>query len=103
MGGIRVVYIEDARIGVRKLRAPFIKVEDRSRNYRPLIFEMTKWPSLDEMFHDNSNGSVNEQQKQEKSKYCGLCEQYFTNSSIHAESRVHKMRKMVQSGVMSMQ
>lgn len=51
---------------------------------------MTKWPSLDDMFHDNSNASVNEQQKQEKSKYCGLCEQYFTNSNIHVESRVHK-------------
>lgn len=38
MSGVRVVYIEDVRIGVRKLRAPFIKVEDHSRNYRPLNF-----------------------------------------------------------------
>ena len=60
MDGIRVVYIEDVRIGVRKLRAPFLKVEDHSRNYRPLILEMTKWPSLDEMFRDNSSPRVNE-------------------------------------------
>lgn len=31
MNGMRLVYIEEARLGVRKLRPPFIKVEDQSR------------------------------------------------------------------------
>lgn len=39
MNGIRVVYIEDVRLGVRTLRPPFLKVEDHSRKYRPLILE----------------------------------------------------------------
>ncbi|XP_032233248.1 protein DBF4 homolog B [Nematostella vectensis] len=31
---------------VRKLRGAFIKVEDQSRNYRPLFKEMKSWPRL---------------------------------------------------------
>ena len=30
---------------VRKLRQPFFKIEDKSRQYRPIIYETTKWPS----------------------------------------------------------
>ena len=29
---------------VRKLRPPFFKVEDVSRQYRPIIYETTQWP-----------------------------------------------------------
>ena len=36
--------IEDATLGVRLLRAPFLKVEDQSRKFRPLILEMPEWP-----------------------------------------------------------
>lgn len=90
MDGIRVVYIEDIKLGVRPLHAPFIKVEDHSRQYRPLVLEMNKWPSLDEVFHEDSDISFNEQPKKETNKYCGLCEQYFTNSSyIHVKSSIH--------------
>lgn len=92
MNGIRVVYIEDARLGVRKLRPPFIKLEDQSRKYRPLTLEMNKSPSLEDMFRDNStcDAVVYEQKKQEMSKYCGLCEQYFTNNSMHIQGTVNK-------------
>ena len=92
MNGIRVVYIEDVRLGVRTLRPPFLKVEDHSRKYRPLILEMTKWPNLEDMFRDDStcNETVYEQKKQEINKYCGLCKQYFTNYKMHINSSLHQ-------------
>ena len=31
---------------VRKLYAPFIKVEDRSRAYKPLVHELKEWPKI---------------------------------------------------------
>ncbi len=30
---------------VRKLRQPFFKIEDKSRQYRPIIYETNNWPS----------------------------------------------------------
>lgn len=35
------------RVKIRKLQAPFIKVEDQSRNYRPLVKEFKQWPFPD--------------------------------------------------------
>lgn len=32
---------------VRKLRQPFLKVEDKSRQYKPIIYETAQWPRLD--------------------------------------------------------
>lgn len=31
---------------MRKLRRPFFKVEDLSRNYRPVIYEPLQWPTI---------------------------------------------------------
>ena len=31
---------------VRQLKAPFIKVEDLSRQYRPLVHELKEWPRM---------------------------------------------------------
>lgn len=39
---------------VRKLYAPFIKVEDHSRAYKPLVHELKEWPRI---YFDGSLGS----------------------------------------------
>ena len=36
----------DVKPKVRKLYAPFIKVEDHSRGYRPLVHELKEWPRI---------------------------------------------------------
>ena len=35
------------RVKIRKLQVPFIKVEDQSRQYRPLVKEFKEWPLPD--------------------------------------------------------
>ena len=52
---------------------------------------MTKWPNLEDMFQDDStcNETVYKQKKQEINKYCGLCEQHFTNYKMHINSSLH--------------
>ncbi|PFX20604.1 uncharacterized protein LOC111336681 [Stylophora pistillata] len=39
---------------VRKLHSPFIKVEDHSRAYKPLVHELKDWPKI---YFDGSSGS----------------------------------------------
>ena len=39
---------------VRKLRAPFIKVEDHSHCYKPLVHELKEWPKI---YFDSPLGS----------------------------------------------
>lgn len=60
---------------VRKLRAPFIKVEDHSRAYKPLVHELKEWPKI---YFDGPLGSCpfdspkkdleNDRQEQAKTK-----------------------------------
>ena len=60
---------------VRKLHAPFIKVEDHSRAYKPLVHELKKWPKI---YFDGPLGSCpfdspkkdleNDRQEQVKTK-----------------------------------
>ena len=33
-------------VKVRKLNPPFIKVEDHSRQYKPLVHELKEWPKI---------------------------------------------------------
>ena len=51
--GIKVIFIEDVTLGVRPLRAPFLKVEEHGLKFKPLILEMSEWPDLEKMFVDD--------------------------------------------------
>ena len=91
--GIKVLYIEDTTLAVKKLRAPFIKVEDHSRQFKPLVVEMNEWPNLDEMFNDNNdtkNVKPKFERRDESNRYCGLCEQYYVNINSHVKSSMHR-------------
>lgn len=62
---------------VRVLTAPLIKVEDRSRKFRPIFKEFVKWPVL---HSEEDLGHAPEQvvvEKVEKKTYCERCEEYM--------------------------
>ena len=90
INGKRVIYLEDTKLGVRPLRSPFIKVEDQSRQFKPLILEMSEWPNLDKMFLEKSGLKPNLEGEERLNEYCGLCEQHYTSINSHIESSMHK-------------
>lgn len=61
---------------LKKLKPPFIKVEDRSRKFCPIFKEFVKWPTFDV---EEDQGRVPEQfvvEKMKKRIYCEHCEEY---------------------------
>ena len=82
---------------VRKLKAPFIKVEDRSRRFRPEYLEMTEIPKID---FTTPLGTCpfppyqlpRHQQMQSKSMvgYCECCNVAYSNLDKHLQSQVHQ-------------
>lgn len=88
--GIKVIFIEDVTLGLRPLRAPFLKVEEHGLKFKPLILEMSEWPDLEKMFVDDKEVKPDFAHKKGLVKYCGLCEQHYESMSIHVASATHK-------------
>lgn len=77
---------------VKKLKPPFIKVEDRSRKFCPIFKEFVKWPTFDV---EEDHGRVPEQfvvEKMKKRIYCEHCEEYVFESQLemHCDGKRHK-------------
>jgi len=95
---------------VRKLHAPFIKVEDQSRTYKPLVHELKEWPKI---YFDGLLGSCpfdspkkdleNDRQEQAKAKrktaeedknkkrgYCECCCVHYEDLDKHLYSNHHQ-------------
>jgi len=73
---------------VRRLKPPFIKVEDQSRNFALIFKEFERWPALDaEGGHDRvSERAMRVVEKVEKRTYCEplwrVCAEKSTRSSL---------------------
>lgn len=86
-------------IKIRRLRDPFIKVEDRSGVYRPCYKEFEKFPSInlessgcpfdDPVVFHNRPISRNDGEDR-KVKYCECCNTTYTDLSTHLSSRQHQ-------------
>ena len=87
---------QDQDIFVRSLKPPFIKVEDHSRNYMPLVKEFDVWPSFD--FDSSTEDNGKEGGRQRKNylaknvimSFCECCEIHFTNLEDHLKSKQHR-------------
>ena len=79
---------------VRKLKPPFLKIEDRSRLYKPLVLEMKEWPDPEKFLLEQqpSQRATAKQAKKHKinSQYCGLCNCSFTTMAAHLDSSIHR-------------
>lgn len=81
---------------VRKLRAPFIKVEDHSRKYKPLVKEFDAWPTFD--FDSSPECEVvkckhlkkHQKKNTERVRFCECCQCHFINLDDHLESKQHR-------------
>ena len=82
---------ETKQANVRKLKPPFIKVEDQSRRYSPIFREFEKWPGLE--IEDDYDSAPERPTyvavKVEKRVYC---EQYVLKSQLemHCNGEGHK-------------
>ena len=79
----------------RHLKAPFIKVEDVSRKFKPDILEMQRRPTFnfgvgaDEALFCNNITETNNRITQKK--FCERCNRRFSSLSEHLRSNEHKL------------
>ena len=101
---------QDISVGsTRKLQAPFIKVEDRSRKYRPEFAEFECFPFMDitvpmtcspfdTWYKQNSAANkdvINDKGKQQHRQYfCELCGEKYGELQNHLETAEHKQAAM---------
>lgn len=76
-------------------RAPFIKVEDHSGQYRPIFKEFDVWPTIDidsptVWKGGNSRHLKNSGKQGEIERFCECCQCHYTNLNSHLESKEHK-------------
>ena len=84
--------LKDAKISklerrVIPLKPPFIKVEDRSRQFRPLVREFSNWPSVKDFTKAQPEKIM---KRCSRRQYCENCAVYFDNLREHVESDLHK-------------
>ena len=88
----------------RKLKAPFMKVEDHSRMYRPEFLEFKSFPFLDTTVplpHSpfdtwyRCNVNVNTvKPKGSPVQFCGLCSEEYKEFQVHISSAKHRSAAM---------
>ena len=84
---------------VRKLKPPFIKIEDRSRLYKPEVLEMKEWPDIEKFLFDQKMPEKDADarhatKRRMYSKYCELCNCRYTRLKEHLNSSIHKNNAM---------
>eukprot|EP00731_Ephydatia_muelleri_P032935 Em0024g479a len=97
--------IKGTSIKVRSLRLPFLKVEDKSLKYRPLVYEMTSWPlplvpsnptmgpydSLKPNKREEKGPQSHGEEPQEgKPGYCEPCAVRYQSLCMHLQNVQHK-------------
>lgn len=82
----------------RKLKPPFIKVEDRSYLYKPLVLEMKEWPDIEKFLFKQQpperDTAKHTTRQMMNPKYCELCNCRFTTLVEHLDSVCHKNNAM---------
>ena len=90
----------------RKLKAPYIKVEDHSRMYQPEFKEFKSFPFLDitvplpcspfeTWYRHNANvNTVTCKPKRSPVQFCGLCNEEYKVFQVHIRSAKHRSAAM---------
>ncbi|KAK3749838.1 hypothetical protein QZH41_015511, partial [Actinostola sp. cb2023] len=99
------------RVKIRKLQVPFIKVEDQSRQYRPLVKEFKEWPLPDfdspvgtcpfdtprERRDQEPKKRIKDKYQQKDAKkqqakkgYCECCCLHYNSLDVHLKSEHHQ-------------
>lgn len=97
------------RYNVKKLQAPFIKVEDQSRKYRPEFVEFKSFPFMDitvpmscspfdTWYKQNSAANKDlisiKRDQQNKQYFCELCGEKYAELQSHLDTAEHKHAAM---------
>lgn len=96
----------------RKLKAPYIKVVDHSRKYRPEFVEFKNFPFLDTAvplphspfdtwYKGNANGNT-VKAKEGPVQFCGLCKEEYKVFRVHINSAKHRSAAMDDSNYASL-
>lgn len=84
---------DDEATDVKRLKEPFIKIEDSEGRYRPIVIEFEQWPEL--TFHTNqqvAKSPINNDRRR-RSVYCELCDIKFSERiEDHIETEQHKLK-----------
>lgn len=87
-------------VRIRRLKEPFIKVEDRSGLYKPCFMEFEKFPSIN--FESKLGGCPFDDPvifqtrktlakiEDKKERFCECCNVYYTDLDKHLASRQHR-------------
>ena len=75
---------------VIQLRPPFIKVEDQSRQFRPLVRQFSKWPTIEDFVVKADKDPLLTRKKHPRKRYCENCSVYFDSLCKHLETDLHK-------------
>ena len=86
-------------VGIRRLKPSFIRVDDQSGRYRPLILEFKEWPVIN--YNSNHHGSPFDTKGEDmhadremisrkpKRQYCECCRVFFDDMQVHLGSKQH--------------
>lgn len=79
------------KVQCRKLKPPFIKVEDQSRKYRPLVKEFSQWPAIESQTN-KSFSNKNTVLLKEKANFCENCNVFIHHKDLnsHLKSDLHQ-------------
>lgn len=89
---------------IRKLKAPYIKVEDCSRMYRPELIEFKSFPFLDttvpspnspfDTWYKYNVNANSVKPKGSPVQFCGLCNEEYREFQVHISSAKHRSAAM---------
>ena len=88
----------------RKLMAPFVKVEDQSRNFKPEFIEFDRFPFMDitvpstqspfQSWHQLYAKKNHVNEKVGQTYLCGLCDETYEVLKTHLDTNKHKVAAM---------
>lgn len=88
------IQIQDKKVkkSARNLKKPYIKVEDKSRKYRPLVLEMNEWPFITKILMNKCTSKVDRvsKYKANTNRFCEHCNCKFNDLNLHLQSTEHK-------------
>ena len=91
---------KSTNVHVRELKGTFIKVEDVTGSYRPMVIEMENWPKL-QFDSDNTALTKSKVLKQlptqmgVKKKLCELCNSYYDDLRYHLKGSEHQENDII--------
>lgn len=84
------------RAKIRELKPHFIKVEDKSRRFCPILKEFDKFPTLDVEDGRESKWALGDARKASKKAYCEHCEKHVLDSELELHCKGERHKSIIQ-------